>query len=285
MSSLTETALRKIVGTDPFPQPPLVKTRYPVVMMHGFGLLAGVRRKGHLHEEAMNLRLHGVWAYAPNVASYVNVPVRVEMWEQRMAHILEETGAERLNLIAQSMGGLDARYLISQRGYHDRVASLTTISTPHRGTCLAEIILDQPERLRNLAADFANLASEAALEDATGDVLRAVEELTPAYVCDTFNPAVPDHPDVTYWSYAGVAGKGTDTPINPFMRLFNAWIFKREGLNDGFVPVESAKWGEFIEMIDADHSEQVGIHVHPGSRFSANAFYISVAQRLADAGF
>lgn len=285
MASLRETALRKIVGSDPFPQPPLVKTRYPVVLMHGFGMLAGLRRGGHLHEEAMNLRLHGVWAYAPNVASYVNVPVRAEMWEHRLEHILEETGAARLNLIAQSMGGLDARYLITKKGFHDRVASLTTISTPHRGTCLADIILEQPERLRNWAADLANLASETALDDATGDVLRAVEELTPAYVCDTFNPDVPDHPDVTYWSYAGAAGKNTDTPINPLMRLFNAWIFKREGLNDGFVPVESAKWGEFIEVIPADHSDQVGIHIHPGSSFKANAFYVALVQRLADAGF
>ena len=36
------------------------------------------------------------------------------------------------------MGGLDARYLISRLGMADRVLSLTTLGTPHRGTSFAD---------------------------------------------------------------------------------------------------------------------------------------------------
>jgi hypothetical protein len=43
------------------------------------------------------------------------------------------------------MGGLDARYLISKLGYGTKVASLTTISTPHRGSPLADVALGLTE--------------------------------------------------------------------------------------------------------------------------------------------
>ena len=42
------------------------------------------------------------------------------------------------------MGGLDSRYLIAKLGYGDRrsaIASLTTISTPHRGSAIADVLL------------------------------------------------------------------------------------------------------------------------------------------------
>lgn len=285
MTTLREEAARRLFGQNAFPQPPIVRVRYPIVLMHGFGILAGLRRQGHLHEEALSLRLRGVLAYAPNVASYNTVAVRAAMWQHRIEHILTETGTDRLNLIAHSMGGLDARYLISTLGLHEVVASLTTISTPHRGTPLAQFMLEQPERLRNWAADLANFMSSAALDDATGDVITALTELTPEHVCETFNAAVPDHASVRYWSYAGAAGKGTPHAVNPVMRLFNGWIYDRAGLNDGFVPVESARWGEFLGTIAADHAQQVGLSVMTGSVFDSNAFYTGIAEHLAAEGF
>jgi len=283
MPSFRDETVRRIVGQEPFPEPPLVRLRHPVVLMHGFGLLAGLRRGGHLHGVALHLRAHGIWAYAPNVASYNTVAVRSEMWEQRLGHVLDETQADQVHLIAQSMGGLDARYLITVMEMHPFVASLTTISTPHRGTPLAEFVLQQPDRLRQWASDLANYMSTTVLEDATGDVEQALVELTPEHIASTFNPDVPNHPDVQYWSYAGAAGKNTEAPINPVLRFFNAWLYDKAGTNDGFVPVSSARWGTFEGTIQADHAQQVGIQgLNPGS-FDANAFYLKLARRLAAA--
>lgn len=285
MPNLAERALQRIAGLDPFPQPSVIPVRYPVVLMHGFGMLASFRRGGHLHDEALSLRQHGVRAYAPNVAPYNRVPIRAEMWKSRIERVLEETGADRVNIIAQSMGGLDARYLISRLGMHAVVASLTTISTPHHGSPIASITLTQPERLRTFLADMVNWVGAAILDESKSDVLQAVTELVPAYCCDTFNPGCPDHPDVRYWSYAGAAGKGTDTPINPFMLVNNALLYNREGINDGFVSVESAKWGTFLGTIPADHAQEVGINVLPGKTFDSNAFYRDVVRFLANEGF
>ena len=285
MPKSRDNTLRRLIGQEPFPQPPLIRARYPVVLMHGFGLMAGLRKPGHLHAEAMDLRKHGVLAYAPNVAPYNTVSVRAAMWKDRLSYILEETGAERLNLIAQSMGGLDARYLISVEGLHEVVATLVTVSTPHRGTALADILLDQPERPRQWAVDLANWMGANALADADANALQALTELTPRHVCETFNPSVADHPAVRYWSYGAQAGKGTRIPINPFLSLSNAWIYQREGLNDGLVSVESSRWGHYLGTLDADHGQEVGIQGFPGNKFNAKAFYRSVVEMLAREGF
>ncbi|MDX1548230.1 MAG: lipase [Rhodothermales bacterium] len=285
MATLPEKALKRLVGMDPFPQPPVIRTRHPVVLMHGFGILAGLRRGGHLHEEAMNLRLHGVLAYAPNVASYNTVAVRAEMWKMRLEHVLSETGADRINLIAHSMGGLDARLLIAEHGFHAHVTVLATISTPHRGTALAVHMLNQPERLRRWGVELANWMGETALEDGTADAQKALVELCPDYMTETFNPAVPDHPDVQYWSYGGAAGKGTAVPVNPFLRFGNGVIFEHEGPNDGMVSVGSARWGTFLGTVEADHAQQIGLNTLTSHTFDANAFYLDIVRRMADAGF
>ena len=284
VSNFTEAAVQRFTELDPFPQPPLVKVRYPVVMMHGFGMLASLRRKGHLHAEAMHLRLHGIPAYAPNVAPYNTVAARSTMWEERLKHVLEETGAEKLNLIAHSMGGLDARHLISQKGLHEVIASLTTISTPHRGSGIASLMLKQPTRLRETAADLINWFGATTLTESTSDVLQALSELTPVHMKSSFNPDHPNHPDVRYWSYAGAAGQGTEVPVNPFLRLLNRALHKREGPNDGFVSVQSAQWGRFMRTVPADHAQQVGLRNVASGPFDANDFYLSIARHLVEEG-
>ena len=49
-----------------------------------------------------------------------------------------ESPHEPVHLLAHSMGGLDSRYLISRLGMSDRVLTLTTLGTPHRGTTFAD---------------------------------------------------------------------------------------------------------------------------------------------------
>ena len=51
---------------------------------------------------------------------------------------------DRVVIIAHSMGGLDARYMISRLGMDDRVTALVTITTPHRGSPYADWCLHAP---------------------------------------------------------------------------------------------------------------------------------------------
>ena len=61
--------------------------------------------------------------------------------KQRVEEALVQTGASKVHIIAHSMGGLDSRRMIVDLGMADKVASLTTIGTPHRGTILADHVL------------------------------------------------------------------------------------------------------------------------------------------------
>ena len=282
---LTTSALKRLTGLKPFPQPEVIPVRQPVVLLHGFGVGASFRRGGHLHEEAMHLRSQGVRAFAPNVAPYDTVQVRAQMWEERLHRILEQTQSDRLSLIAHSMGGLDARYLITKMGWHESVNVLITVSTPHRGSAIADFVLDQPEAVRTRIVEMADWIGTHVLEDGSANAHQTLTELTPSYMRETFNPSVPNHPDVTYWSYGCSAGAGTDIPIDPVFRFFNRYLYEREGVNDGFVSVRSARWGTYLATVEADHARQVGLSSTLAADFDANAFYASIAERLAEHGF
>ena len=81
--------------------------------------------------------------YAANiygVSAFDSTPVRAEQWSQHLDALYSETGARRVNLIAHSQGGLDARYYATRLDINNRVASITTIATPH-GNCRSRIAI------------------------------------------------------------------------------------------------------------------------------------------------
>ena len=117
------------------------------------------------------------------------------------------------------------------------------------------------------------------------DFRTALAELTPSNVVDNFNTAAPDDERVKYWSYAGVAGRGCEHSTNPFLRLFNNYLYDREGVNDGMVSVQSARWGDYLGEVSADHAQQIGASFPGSSGFSPSEFYASVAELLANHDF
>ena len=70
----------------------------------------------------------------------------------RIDAILSETGAPKVNLIAHSKGGLEARMAASSLGYGTRIASITTVATPHRGSKTVDRLMKLPRSLFSLAA-------------------------------------------------------------------------------------------------------------------------------------
>eukprot|EP01116_Phalansterium_solitarium_P016862 TRINITY_DN400_c13_g1_i1.p1 TRINITY_DN400_c13_g1~~TRINITY_DN400_c13_g1_i1.p1 ORF type:complete len:374 (+),score=37.66 TRINITY_DN400_c13_g1_i1:208-1329(+) len=152
----------------------------------------------------------------------------------------------KVHLIAHSMGGLDARYYVTCLGGHDRVLSLTTIATPHRGSSIATWVnVNIGARLY-----LKSLLNKAGVET------EAFDQLTPEYLQNKFNPHVPDHPDVSYFSLAG-GGKPVGR-LSP-MRVFNKLLTKLEGPNDGLVSQRSAHWGTYLGTLNEDHLQQIPI--------------------------
>lgn len=108
--------------------------RVPVLLVHGYVCNRGIwwsfagrlARRGH-PVDSVNLEpvFGSIDDYAPIVAAGV----------QRLR---EATGAERIAIVAHSMGGLAARAYLARHG-HDGVAALVTLGSPHRGTWLAHL--------------------------------------------------------------------------------------------------------------------------------------------------
>jgi triacylglycerol lipase len=121
----------------------------------------------------------GVIEYFNGVVEYLKKECQVEVLTpavdpvgtiaQRSAQLLEQiTEAlprKRVHIIAHSAGGLDARHLVSPQGHNrsDLVASLTTISTPHRGTPVADVALGLTEEFTD--SDMADLLAKLSARD------------------------------------------------------------------------------------------------------------------------
>jgi triacylglycerol lipase len=146
---------------------------------------------------------------------------------------------EKVLIIAHSLGGLDARYMISKLGMADRVAALLTVCTPHRGSPYADwCLLNLGKRLGGLRLmKLLNLDIEA-LTDLTTER------------CAQFNDQVPDAPGVRYFS---VAASRPWHRVPPFALHAYKIVSAAHGENDSLVSVQSARWGEFLGVWPADH--------------------------------
>lgn len=251
--------------------------------MHGFGTVTHVLGTRTTARIVAHLTAQGIRAFAPYVTPYETVAERAALWQAHLARVMDRCGCDRLNLIGFSMGGLDARYLISVLGGHAYAASLITVSTPHHGSTLADFILARPQLVQAFIIRAMDQIGNRVYQDSPSRARAALCELTPAFVTGAFNAEVPNHPAVAYWSYAAAAGRGTRVPINPVLRVPNQIIYSREGLNDGIVSVQSARWTRFMGLLEADHAGLIG--VQSGNRgFDSLDFYVSLATLLAQEG-
>ncbi|GMK56650.1 hypothetical protein CspeluHIS016_0304900 [Cutaneotrichosporon spelunceum] len=203
--------------------------------------------------------------------------------------ITERFSGRAVNLIAHSMGGLDCRYLASQiKPTEFGICSLTTVSTPHRGSPFADYVIDNVigrERLAQLlgimqAIDLPNSGDGAAF---TALGTRAMKE---------FNTEVIDHPDVKYYSW----GASFEPGLFDTFRWPWSVIYAKEGPNDGMVSVSSAKWGEYRgTLLGVNHLDLIGwvnqLNYMMSSltgkpiEFKPATFYLEMSDYLAEQGF
>jgi triacylglycerol lipase len=229
--------------------------------MLGFDEIAVAgRRHQYFHKITDGLQTLGTRFHTPRVPPTAAIAVRAE----ELRALVDQIPDERVNVIAHSMGGLDARYAISRLGLADRVASLVTIGTPHFGTPLA-----------NLGAGLVPGTVSRALSRVVD--VRALHDLT-TDALDRFNRDVPDAPGVAYRS---VVARSSLARTNPLLWPSHAFLTARAGANDGMVPAASQGWGKVMREIEADHWAQIG-----WSRgFDAVALYEDILRELVGLGF
>ncbi|KIK99831.1 hypothetical protein PAXRUDRAFT_423053 [Paxillus rubicundulus Ve08.2h10] len=303
---------------------PVRAPRYPIVLCHG---LYGFDVRGPA--AFPSLRMH-YWANvlsilqkklgADVIVTTVPGTGSVASRAKNLDRLLQVKARGRgINLIAHSMGGLDCRHLITHLGPTEYVPlSLTSISTPHRGSpfmdwCAQHLGLgrrqqestdtpsrdahQKPQPPSEVPTAEPNGESEkreatfslslSSLPSSFTTLLLSVLDspayanLTSSYLNDVFNPATPDDPRVKYFS---VVSRADDLNIwhplwLPKVILDDAEKMAKDRLkaaagdksynpgippweqedrwgNDGLVTVQSARWGEFLGILEGcDHWE------------------------------
>src|SRR5437588_8751154 len=209
------------------------RVRHPVVLAHGMLGFDEIAVAGRRHQSFRRitdgLNTLGTQFHTPRVPPTAAVAVRAE----QLRELVDELPGERVNVIAHSMGGLDARYAISRLGLSDRVASLVTIGTPHFGTPLADLGAGLVPGTVSRA--LSRVVDVRALHDLTTDAL------------ERFNREVPDARGVAYCS---VVARSTLAGTNPLLWPSHAFLTARAGANDGLVPLASQGWGKVMREIE-----------------------------------
>lgn len=211
--------------------------KYPIVLAHGLlgfdelrvagKFLPGVQYWRGI-KEALNA--NGIEVITTAVPASASIEQRAVAL---MKDIKARAGGKAVNIVAHSMGGLDARYLISNlKPWNLEIKSLTTIATPHRGSSFADFVLREIGEL-NVPRVY-KLMKRLNLESG------AFSQLTTKYMRESFNPANPDDPTVRYFSY----GAQFKPSLWSVFRFSHDMIDVIEGPNDGLVSVASSKWDE-----------------------------------------
>ena len=213
--------------------------KYPVLLAHGMGFRDD-RLIGYWGRIPKMLTEQGERVYFSRQDSNGSIEGNSRQMEKSLAAALSDSGAEKVNIIAHSKGGLEARYLISSLGCHDRVASLTTLSTPHDGSSTVDALM---KRLRPVIR-FGCRAADIYFK-LTGDISPDTYSAVCAFETENarrFNRENPDSPDVYYQSYAFAMGSGLSdiTMVIPWLAV-NGF----EGENDGLLSPGSVMRGEF----------------------------------------
>jgi len=271
--------------------PESCKTKYPIVLVHGAGF-RDFKRPIYWGRIPDALIRRGADIFYGQQDAWGTTESNARALARRIDEILAETGAEKVNIIAHSKGGLDARMAASSLGYGDKIASITTIATPHRGMKWVDRLLGLPKGLLYAVAFIAN-GSMKLLGDKRPDFLKVYEGFTTACM-EKFNRENPDAPGVFYQSFACEM----KNPHSAFHSTFaNFFISRIEGRNDGVVPVWSALWGENACVLRSatsrgiSHYDAVDLRRKPFSRKPGAGIrdicdvYVDIVKGLKERGF
>jgi triacylglycerol lipase len=235
-----------------------------IVLVHGilgFSKVAGIEYFRGVAELFRDCRVIAPQLDPTRGVEFRGTQLRDQIAAAFTAGVLDST--RKTHIIAHSMGGLDSRFMLSPANPNRitlPIRSLTTISTPHQGSPIADLINRGESLFQHLPFAAGNDPLQAALEHLNIS-LDGLRDLTTAR-CRDFTNRFVNHPDVAYFSVAG-SGRGGFPQTAVGFLLFQHYIFAKTGqINDGLVTTESACFGIFDpDTWPGDHAEEVGYNL------------------------
>ncbi len=273
-------------STPVAPESDYCATKYPLILVHGISLRDRALLIQYWGTIPKVLEKNGAVVFAGGQDAYGVIADNSETLKKRILTVLETTKSRKVNIIAHSRGGIESRYMIHMLGMKDKVASLTTIATPHRGSAMADLIMEKVHEGSPIA-DIIDFFAKA-FGDKNPSSYNAGLELTRNSM-RLFNEKVADAPEVYYQSYAAAIDESYPNLI--WYSIYSR-MKKIEGENDGLVSIESAKWGNYRGLMTCNgyhmvsHLDAAGMDFLTGVHcFKAEAFYRELVHELKMNGY
>jgi len=236
-----------------------ITTKYPLVLVHGLlGFDTVLMAVDYWNGIPEALRAKGIEVYVTRVSKLDSTQVRGEQLVAQIKDILTTTGAEKVNLIGHSHGGLDARYVAGE--YPHLVASVTSIATPHQGALLADalvgdagIISMSSTTMLNAFGSILNFLSgddhiqdaEASLQSFTVEAMKAFNQRYPYGVpADYCGDGKAIENGIRYYSWGGIEVWTSSLDFTDY--LFYLTSFADDRPSDGLVERCSSHFGKVI---------------------------------------
>ena len=264
-----------------------IPLKYPVLLVHGAGFRDKTLGYNYWGRIPGVLSRQGIPVYYGGTDAWGSIETNAESIKRAVHRILQLERTGKVNIIAHSKGGLEARYLISALGMDSAVASLTTIATPHYGVKAMNIAAGTPDGLYRFVSFWVNGWFKLLAGDKNPDFFTGSRQLSEVYA-RSFNQANPDKETVYYQSYAAKMRCFLSDPS--FIGTYPL-IYFTGGVNDGLCPVASAQWGNFRGVITTQgvfgisHSGVVDLYRLDYKGVDIPEYYLSILRDLAERGF
>lgn len=250
---------------------PIRTPRNPIVLAHGLygfdvrGFTGWPKVQIHYWSDVLQVlrKKVGAEVIVTRVPSTGSIQERASVMHEGLK--LDAKGRQ-INFIAHSMGGLDCRHLISNiRPTEYTPLSLMTVCTPHRGSPFMDWLMENIG-IGTLRQPLPGVTPPSPAVPLPSSIISFIDSpaysnLTSNYLNIHFNPSTPDSPDVKYWSIgAHTNGMSFFHPLWLPKLILDGFEEKllKQGIqssgNDGLVTVDSARWGEFLGVLEGcDH--------------------------------
>lgn len=259
-----------------------MSTKYPIILVHGIMLKEWKKFKAFGKIEK-TLVAAGYCVYTAKTDGVGIIQTNAEQLKEFVEEVLTREGVEKVNLIAHSKGGLDSRYMIDSLDMGDKIASVTFLCTPHKGSIIATKLYGLPRPIRGFIAFWMNTWYRL-FGDKHPNVLEACRQLS---VSEEGVLAHFDANDRIFMqSYSTVLKKRRDDFVMGIPLHFS-WCYEND-LSDGVVSVTSSKFGEYKGHCTEDsisHTEIVDFMVKKKKRAKIYAFYVGLCEDLAKRGY
>lgn len=257
-------------------------SKYPIILAHGIAAkqLRILNAFGKIGDE---LEKEGYKVFVADTDGFGSIEGNAAQLKRFILRIMEETGAEKVNIIAHSKGGLDSKYMITELGMEDCVASLTTLCTPHKGSIIASKIWDLPSPIKKIIAFWINSFYRLFCGDENPNCMRACSQLR---AVDEIEETLQFSYKVYCQSYSTSIESIKDCYIMALpMKLQHHFEVAD---NDGMVSEESAQFGCYRGKcldIPVSHVQIIDLFSKKSQKEKIYSFYKRLCGELSEMGF